>query len=191
MGEARFLSTASLAGSVVRNHQRRYRRHYRDDGPALGKLQHIFLEAIAGPAPPADAERTLGRREQSPRLAAEDAVHTTENTRAIFPAARSATSRANGCVTRRTAPTKATRIARHTSKKNAFSSKEFMTCTRATRSSFCYYTKVLVIRQGNLGVSTSSRCGLTGSSQYPARENSNAIVHITMEMSAVQRANNK
>jgi hypothetical protein len=63
VGEAQFLSTASLAGSVVRNHQRRYRRHYRDDGPALGKLQHIFRDAIAGPAPPADAERTLGRRE--------------------------------------------------------------------------------------------------------------------------------
>ena len=74
VGETRFLSTASLAGSVVRNHQRRCRRHYRDDGAALGKLQHIFLEAIAGPAPPADAERTFGRREQSPRLAADDAV---------------------------------------------------------------------------------------------------------------------
>ena len=94
VGEAQFLSTAFLAGSVVRNHQRRYRRHYHDDGPALGKLQHIFLEAIAGrPAPPADAERTFGRRHaslrtmrSSVRLAAQ-AINTTENTRAIFPAA--------------------------------------------------------------------------------------------------------
>ena len=95
------------------------------DPPLANRSICSFRRLQAQRRPPTPNGRSAGgsnrhaslRATRSSVSLAAQAMSTKENTRAIFPAARSATASANGWVRRSTTPTKATRIARHTSKK--------------------------------------------------------------------------